>query len=104
MWHDFEEYSHGCGASNTSLFAGEDAMRVARQFLLQSPRLSLALLHSGNSNGSGGGGTAGGSSAVAAARVAGGGWAPIAWVSNFSKRPPVAEEQCNDPGGPYPPL
>lgn len=70
MFHDFQQYSQGCGKEE-AVAAGQAAFDVATAFLLQPSRFSKL------------------------DACAGCDYAPVAWVSNHTKRPPVASEQCN---------
>ena len=70
MFHDFQQYSQGCGGPE-EIAAGQAAMDAAAAFMLRPPRFSK--LES----------------------CAGCDYAPVAWVSNHTKRPPIAVEQCN---------
>lgn len=75
MFHDFQEFSQGCGGK-LPLTAGAAAFEAATRFLLHPPSFSKL---PGCADGSHDGGCD---------------YAPIAWVSNFTKRPPIAVEQC----------
>merc|ERR1712146_400537 len=72
MFHDFMQYSQGCG-SHEIIGAGENAFQAATDFLLHPPSFSKL------------GGCADDKSCD---------YAPVAWISNFTKRPPINQEEC----------
>jgi hypothetical protein len=76
MFHDFQQYSQGCGGAE-ALAAGEAAFRAAAAFLLRPLGFSRLV------------GCAGGGARASCD------YAPVAWISNFTKRPPINTEQCS---------
>jgi hypothetical protein len=55
--------------------AGQHALRAAGQFLAVPPHPTISGCHARGC----------------------GDFAPVAWVSNFTKRPPITPEECNLP-------
>jgi len=74
--HDFEEFSQGCGG-RTPNEAGKHALRAAGRFLNNAPQLHT----------------------LSGAPAAGGSYAPVSFISNFSQYPPVTTQECA-PGAP----
>eukprot|EP01052_Picozoa_sp_SAG31_P048727 SAG31_NODE_10330_length_1153_cov_1.218216_2_plen_84_part_00 len=81
MFHDFEQYSQGCGGSEV-LAAGEAAFAAAASFLIHPPNFAKLI------------GCSAASGESQTQQEHGCDYAPVAWITNFTKRPPIDIEQC----------